>query len=244
MDKHNLFDDGDEQSDLLGGDAVPEREPKVGTGRTDDTHGAAAAGDTTGDDPLHGFKRLDTESSGDSSVTWSSVGVAILGLLLAVLLVAFSYNAFQRADQLRGWANDTWVVSGHYSNMTNALEGSGFNPVYQIALPDDPEIANQRFDSGMADPIFARPGQAAEVRGTEIGEVTDDFEQSADIVLGVQDDTLQVLAAEKQGSLDGAVTDRSVNQQQVKGWLLAAAALVALGAGIAGAWWLRRRGRD
>lgn len=238
MDKHNLFDDGNEQSDLLGGDAVPEREPDAGEGSAEDAHR------TGGDDPLQGFNRLDAESSRDSSVTWSSVGVAILGLLLAVLLVAFSYNAFQRADQLRGWANDTWVVSGHYSNMTNALEGSGFNPVYQIALPDDPEVANQRFDSGMADPIFARPGQAAEVRGTDIGEVTGDFDQSADIVLGVEDDTLQVLSTEEHGSLDGAVTDRSVSQQQVKGWLLAAAALVALAAGIAGALWLRRRDRD
>lgn len=238
MDKHNLFDDGNEQSDLLGGDAVPEREPDAVEGSVEDAH------QTGGDDPLQGFNRLDAESSSDSSVTWSSVGVAILGPLLAVLMVAFSHNAFQRADQLRGWANDTWVVSGHYSNMTNALEGSGFNPVYQIALPDDPEMANQRFDSGMADPIFARPGQAAEVRGTDIGEVTGDFDQSADIVLGVEDDTLQVLSTEEHGSLDGAVTDRSVSQQQVKGWLLAAAALVTLAAGIAGALWLRRRDRD
>ncbi|MDO5618709.1 hypothetical protein [Kocuria sp.] len=240
MDKQNLFDDGNEQSDVLGGDAVPEREDQ----EIDSPLDAAAEGSGAGgDDPLQGFNRLDSETVSDSSVTWSSVGVAILGLLLAVLLVAFSYNAFQRADQLRGWANDTWVVSGHYTNMTNALEGSGFNPVYQIALPDDAEIANQRFDSGMADPIFPRPGQAVEVRGTDVGEVTNDFEQSADIVLGVEDSTLQVLATEKQGSLDGAVTDRSVSQQQVKGWLLAGAALVVLAAGIGGAVWLRRRDR-
>lgn len=238
MDKQNLFDDGNEQSDLLGGDAVPEREPNAGTGQSTDGNAVA------GDDPLQGFNRMEAENSSESSVTWSAVGVAILGLLLSVLLVAFSYSAFQRADQLRGWANDTWVVSGHYSNMTNALEGSGFNPVYQIALPDDPEIANQRFASGMADPIFPRPGQAVEVRGTDVGEVTGDFDQSADVVLGVQDDTLQVLSTEEQGSLDGAVTDRSVSQQQVKGWLLAAAAVVTLGAGIAGALWLRRRDRD
>lgn len=240
MDKHNLFDDGTEESDLLGGEAVPSRESDASDAST---NGAEDVNGNDTDDPLAGFNRLDAEEAPDSSVTWSSVAVAILGLLLAVLLLAFSYNSFQRADQLKGWANDTWVVSGHYTNMTNALEGTGFNPVYQIALPQDSEIADQRFDSGMADPFFPRPGQQAEVRGTDVGDVTDDFEQAADVVLGVEDGTLQVLSNEPQGSLNGAVTDRSVSQQQLKGWLLAGGAVLALGLGVVGAIWVRRRDR-
>lgn len=241
MEKHNLFDDGSEESDLLGGEAVPEREesPEADAAESRESQD----GDSRGGDPLQGFSRLDAGSASDSSVTWSSVGVAVAGLLLAVLLIAFSYNAFQRADQLRGWANQTWVVSGQYSNMTNALEGTGYNPVYQITLPQDDEIGDQRFDSGMADPYIPRPGEAVEVRGEGTGEVTDDFEQSADIVLGVEDDTLQVLATEKDGKLDGGVTDRSVTQQQVKGWLWAVAGVATLGLGIAGAMWMRRRSR-
>lgn len=194
-----------------------------------------------GDDPLQGFKRLDVETASDSSVTWSSVGVGILGLLVAVLLVALSYSSFQRAEQLQVWANDTWVVSGKYVNMTNALESTGYNPVYQIALPQDGKVSDQRFDSGMGDPLTPRPGQSAEVRGAEIGEVTDDFEQEVDVVLGVEDGSLQVLATEKKDSLDGAVTDRSVSQEQTKGWLLAGGSLIALAVGVVGAMWLRRR---
>ncbi|NHU85191.1 hypothetical protein GWK18_06215 [Kocuria sp. JC486] len=242
MEKHNLFDDGSEESDLLGGEAVPER----GESPEDDTAENTTESrdpDPRGDDPLQGFSRLDADRASDSSVTWSSVGVAVVGLLLTVLLFAFSYNAFQRADQLRGWANQTWVVSGQYSNMTNALEGTEYNPVYQITLPQDDEIGDQRFDSGMADPYFPRPGESVEVRGEGTGEVTDDFEQSADIVLGVEDDTLQVLATEKDGELDGGVTDRTVSQQQLKGWLWAVAGVVTLGLGVAGAMWMRRRNR-
>ncbi|MDO4254916.1 MAG: hypothetical protein Q4C81_07215 [Kocuria sp.] len=214
MQKHEIFDDGEEP----------------------DLH-------EEGGDPLQGFTRLDAETASDSSVTWPSVGVGIVGLLVAVLLLALSYSSFQRADQLREWANDTWVVSGDYSNMTNALESTAFNPMYKVTLPQDPEISDQQFNSGMGDPISPAPGQAVEVRGTDVGSAADDFEQSVDVVLGVEDGMLQVLDTEKQDSLDGAVTDRSVSQQQVKGWLLAAGSLIALAIGVVGAMWLRRRDR-
>lgn len=241
MEKHNLFDDGSqEESDLLGGDAVPERESKKDAEFTGETDTA----ENSTEDPLDGFTRMDATPETESSVTWSSVGVAILGLLLAVMLLAFSYSAFQRADQLRAWANDTWVVSGQYTNMTNALEGSGFNPVYQITLPDDATIGLQRFDSGMSDPYVPRPGESVEVRGDADGEVTDDFDPRADVVLGIEDGTLQVLSTEDEGSLSGGVTDQSVSQQQVKGWLLAAGGVVVLLGGVLGAIWLRRRDRQ
>ncbi|KAA9393530.1 hypothetical protein FCK90_11615 [Kocuria coralli] len=240
MDKHNLFDDGSEESDLLGGEAVPAREGEA-PGGAPETMGNAPA-QHHDPDPLQGFQRMDAEHAPTSSVTWSSVAVAVAGLLLAVLLVAFSYSSFQRADQLRGWANDTWVVTGQYSNMTNALEGTEYNPVYQIALPEDPVIGAQRFDSGMSDPLVPRPGQAVEIRGSATGEVTDDFDQRADVVLGIEDGTLQVFATEDEGSLSGGVTDQSVSRQVLKGWLLAGSGVVALGLGIGGAIWLRRRG--
>ncbi|ALB04395.1 hypothetical protein KPaMU14_07900 [Kocuria palustris] len=173
--------------------------------------------------------------------TWPPVIAVVLGVILALVLAIASYSAFQRAEQLQGWANSTYAVTGTYTDMTHDLHSESFNPKYAITLPDDEEISAQRFDSGLQDPFTPEPGQAVEVRGEGRGDSVDDFDGEVDVLLGVQDGELQVLSTAEAGSLDGGITDQTVSAQKTRGGLLAAASVLVLGLGIAGGVILRRR---
>lgn len=191
-------------------------------------------------DPLEGFTENDEP---EPPTTWPPVLVGVLGIILALILAIWSYTSFQRAEQLGEWANDTWVAQGAYTDLTQDLELDTFNPKYQISLPSDPQIAQQRFDNGLQDPFVPEPGQGTEVRGTDTGGSSADFEEEADILLGVEDDELQVLAAEPAGELGAGVTDQTVTGQRTQAVALGVGSAVVLVAGLAAAFWLRRRSR-
>lgn len=201
-------------------------------------------GGTDGDpegDPLEDLGAGEREEAVEARATWLPVIAVVLGIILALVLAIASYSAFQRAEQLQGWANSTYAVTGTYTDMTHDLHSESFNPKYAITLPDDEEISAQRFDSGLQDPFTPEPGQAVEVRGEGRGDSVDDFDGEVDVLLGVQDGELQVLSTAEAGSLDGGITDQTVSAQKTRGGLLAAASVLVLGLGIAGGVILRRR---
>ena len=201
-------------------------------------------GGTDGDpegDPLEDLGAGDREESEVIGATWPPVIAVVLGIILALMLAIGSYSAFQRAERLQGWANETWAVTGTYTDMTHDLHSEAFNPKYAITLPDDDEISAQRFDNGLQDLYTPEPGEAVEVRGEGRGASVDDFDQEVDVLLGVQDGELQVLSTAEAGSLGGGVTDQTVSAQKTRGGLLAAASVLVLGLGIAGGVILRRR---
>lgn len=195
-------------------------------------------------DPLEDF---DDDGSGSDldpvPVTWPPVLAALLGIVLALILAIWSYTALQRAEVLGGWANDTWSVSGTYTDMTHDLEADGFNPKYALTLPDAAEIADRPFDDGLKDPYTPEPGQATEVRGEGIGSVSGDFEKDVDVLLGVEDGELRVLATEPAGEIGPGITDQTVSGQRTKAIALGIGAAATLAAGIGSAVWLRRRAR-
>lgn len=201
---------------------------------------AAAEGDPLEDLDDGELNGPDDEPAG---ATWPPVIAAVLGIVLALLLAIGSYSAFQRAERLQGWANETWAVTGTYTDMTHDLQADTYNPKYAVTLPDDPQIAQQRFDDGLQDPFTPEAGQAVEVRGEGRGSSVDDFDQEVDVLLGVEDGELQVLSTEDAGSLGTGITDQSVSAQRTRGGLLAAGSVLALAAGIAAAVVLRRRSR-
>lgn len=192
-------------------------------------------------DPLEDLGAGDREVTEEAGATWPPVIAVVLGIVLALVLAISSYSAFQRAEQLQGWANETWAVTGTYTDMTHDLHAESFNPKYAITLPEDEEISAQRFDSGLKDLYTPEPGESVEVRGEGRGTSVDDFDQEVDVLLGVQDGELQVLATDDAGSLGGGITDQSVSAQKLRGGLLAAASVLVLGLGIAGGVILRRR---
>lgn len=196
---------------------------------------AAAEGD-----PLEDF---DGSEDDHARATWPPVIGAVLGVLLALLLAIWSYSAFQRGDELQGWANETWAVPGTYTDMTRDLQADTYNPKYGVTLPDEPEITEQRFDTGLRDPFTPEGGETVEVRGEGRGSSADDFDREVDVLLGVEDGELQVLATEPSGSLGTGITDQSVSAERTKGTVLAVGSVLALGAGIAAAAVLRRRSR-
>ncbi|WP_144794208.1 hypothetical protein [Kocuria palustris] len=191
-------------------------------------------------DPLEDF---DAAGGEEPRTAWPPVIAAVLGVVLALLLAIWSYSAFQRGEQLQGWANRTWAVQGAYTDMTHDLQAQTYNPKYAVTLPDDPEIAEQRFDNGLQDPFTPEAGDTVEVRGEGRGASPEDFDQEVDVLLGIEDGELQVLSTEDAGSLGSGITDRSVSQERTKGTVLAVGSVLALGAGIAAAAALRRRGR-
>lgn len=191
-------------------------------------------------DPLEGFADDDEPQP---ATTWPPVLAGVLGIILALILAIGSYTAFQRAEQLGEWANRTWVAQGTYTDLTSDLELDTYNPTYQIQLPSDPQIAQQRFDDGLQDPFVPEPGQGTEVRGLETGSSSADFEEQADILLGVEDGELRVLATEPAGELGTGVTDRSVSVQRGQAIALGVGSAAVLVAGFAVAVWLRRRSR-
>lgn len=257
MSRHDSHDDPDGPlpQDAADQPSDPSTEPRAG--RPSD--GGAAPGGGTGaslrdalslrdprgqasddGDPLDGF---DEHDEPEPPTTWPPVLAGVLGIVLALILAIGSYSAFQRAEQLGEWANSTWVAQGAYTDLTRDLELDTFNPKYQISLPTDPQIAQQRFDNGLQDPFVPEPGQGTEVRGMDTGGSSADFEEQADILLGVEDGELQVLATEPAGELGTGVTDRSVAGQRGQAIALGVGSAVVLVAGLAAAFWLRRRSR-
>lgn len=192
-------------------------------------------------DPLEDLGAGEREEANEARATWPPVIAVVLGVILALVLAIGSYSAFQRAERLQGWANETWAVTGTYTDMTHDLHSESFNPKYAITLPDDDEISAQRFDNGLQDLYTPEPGEAVEIRGEGRGASVDDFDQEVDVLLGVQDGELQVLATDDAGSLGTGITDQTVSAQKTRGGLLAAAAVLVLGLGIAGGVLLRRR---
>lgn len=192
-------------------------------------------------DPLEDLGAGEREEADEARATWPPVIAVVLGVILALVLAIGSYSAFQRAERLQGWANETWAVTGTYTDMTHDLHSESFNPKYAITLPDDDEISAQRFDNGLQDLYTPEPGEAVEIRGEGRGASVDDFDQEVDVLLGVQDGELQVLATDDAGSLGTGITDQTVSAQKTRGGLLAAAAVLVLGLGIAGGVLLRRR---
>ncbi|MCD1145141.1 hypothetical protein LQU92_07815 [Kocuria sp. LUK] len=171
------------------------------------------------------------------AVAWKPIGVGLLGLLLGLVLAVSGALTWDDSRRIAGYADRSWVVGGQYQDLTNDLRTKDYNPVYRGVLPADPAVAEQPFDSGLADPRPVEPGEEIVFRGTQTGSREDDFHAEADALLAVEDGTLQVVATDEAGAYGEGITAGTVAWERTEAALLVLGGLAVAGAGL---WWARR----
>ncbi|MCM3688855.1 hypothetical protein [Kocuria rosea] len=194
--------------------------------------------DGAGDRPEH--ERDDDRRAG-RAIAWKPIAVGLLGLLLGLVLAVSAALSWDESRRLAAYADRSWVVSGQYQDLTNDLRTKTYNPIYRGALPGDPAVAEQPFDSGLADPRVPTPGEEVVFRGTQTGSSEEDFHPEADALLAVEDGTLQVVETAEAGEFGDGITAGTVAWQRVQAALLLLAGLATAGAGV---WFARRLYRE
>lgn len=156
----------------------------------------------------------------------------MLSVIAAVLLTVFGVRAFNQASDDAVYADQTWVISGDYKDLTPDLSSTSNVAVYTGLVPQEQDLQEKTYRSDLGDPSRVSAGDAIEFRGSQTGQSKGDFPEKVDgLLVKTPQDELTVLRTGNPGEVK-PITSSSVTGTRVKGGLELLAAALVLGGGV------------
>lgn len=177
----------------------------------------------------------------DNRGRWLTVATVLLSVIVAIFLCILGIRQLSEANQNAGFEDKSWVMTGKLQDLTPDLQTKSNVGIYTGEIPGDDQLNGVTYISNLSDAQEIQSGQKIEFRGSQTGEVHDDFNDEVDALLAkTGDHQVEVVRTGEVGSLK-PVTGSLVTKQKTMGWGSLAGAVLVFAGGVFGAVLLNRR---